>query len=231
MNKAWYYDEYIQIGTDFSDLSKVEAYDTKMTKFRDYRREAEFILSALNVNPGHILLDIGTGTGHFAIEAAKRCKKVYAIDISAPMLEYVKLKAKKEKIENIELVRSGFLNFDFPDIKFDQVVSSAALHHLPDYWKLVAIRNVYHALKDQGKFYLGDVIFSGNIDEISAKIEAWINNMKNVDADLHQEAITHVKKEYSTFSWVIEGMLGQAGFKYQKLFDADNFMAYLGTKS
>lgn len=231
MNKEWYYDEYTQIGTDFSDLSKVEPYDTKMTKFRNYRREAELILSTLNVNSGHVLLDIGTGTGHFAIEAAKKCKKVYAIDISAPMLEYAKSKAKKENINNIEWVRCGFLDFAFPDIKFDHIISNAALHHLPDYWKLIAIKNVYNALKDQGNFYLGDVIFSGNIDEINVKIEAWINNMKNVDADLHQEAITHVKKEYSTFSWVIEGMLGQAGFKYQQLVDANNFIAYLGTKS
>jgi putative AdoMet-dependent methyltransferase len=231
MDRKWYYDEYVQTGTDFSDVKKVEAYDTKMTKFRDYRREAELILNALNVKPEHILLDIGTGTGHFAVEAAKRCKKVYALDISKTMLEYAKLKAEKENVNNIEWLNYGFLNFNFPDIKFDCIVSSAALHHLPDFWKLVAISNVYGALKEQGKFYLGDVIFSGSMDEIKVKIEAWIDNMKNIDSELHAEAITHIKKEYSTFSWVIEGLLERVGFKYQKLFDMNNFMAYLCTKS
>ncbi|MDD5132466.1 MAG: class I SAM-dependent methyltransferase [bacterium] len=232
MNKEWYYNEYLQTGTDFSDIKKVEAYDTKMTKFRNYQREAEWILDTLGVASGQVLLDIGTGTGHFALAAAKKCQKVYAVDISKTMLEYAKLKAKKENISNIEWQHSGFLNFDFPGIKFDHVVSSAALHHLPDHWKQVAINNIYKALKDQGNFYLGDVIFSsGNIDEIDAKIEAWLDNMKNIDAELSQEAVLHVKKEYSTFAWIIEGMFGQVGFKYQKLVDASNFMSYLCTKS
>jgi putative AdoMet-dependent methyltransferase len=231
MRAEWYYDEYLQTGTDFSDIKKVEAYDKKMTKFRDYHKEAELILNILGVTPDQVLLDIGTGTGHFAMAAAKKCRKVYAIDVSKAMLEYAKLKAKEENVSNIEWRHSGFLNFNFPGIQFDNIVSSAALHHLPDFWKFAAINNIYRALKDKGKFYLGDVIFSGSMDEISTKVEAWIDNMKNVDADLHQEAIMHVKKEYSTFSWVIEGIFDRVGFKYQKLFDANNFMAYLCIKS
>ncbi len=87
---------------------------------------------------------IGTGTGQFAIAAAQKCHKVYAIDVSKPMLEYAEQQAKKENINNIEWLNQGFLNLDFPGIKFDHIISNAVLHHLPDFWKLIALSNVYN---------------------------------------------------------------------------------------
>jgi putative AdoMet-dependent methyltransferase len=233
MKNKWYYDEFTQVGTDFTDINKVEVYDTKMLKFRNYKQEAESILKTLNVNSNHIILEIGTGTGHFAIEASKKCKKIYAIDISKTMLDYAKLKAKAENRHNIEWLNCGFLTYDFPDIKFDCVVSNAALHHLPDFWKTVAINNIYKSLKDKGKFLLGDVIFSFKIDEINAKINDWIENSKKIDNEFYLDTIMHVKNEYSTFSWIIEDMLKRNGFQYQKLNenDVNNFIAYLCTKN
>jgi putative AdoMet-dependent methyltransferase len=230
MTDQWRYDEYTQTGTDFSDTKKVATYDTKMCKFRDYQKEAELIFNVLNVKPEDVLLDIGTGTGHLAIAAAKNCRKVYAIDVSKPMLEYAQQKAAQENITNIEWHNYGFLNFDFPGIKFDHVVSNAVLHHLPDFWKLVALNNVYQVLQDQGKFLLGDVIFSCNITEIPKTINTWLDTVKNVDTELYAEGITHIKAEYSTFSWIIEGMLEKIGFKYKKLLEVNNHSTYLCTK-
>jgi putative AdoMet-dependent methyltransferase len=233
MNKEWYYNEFIQTGTDFADIKKVEAYDTKMLKFRNYKQEAEFILKTLNVKSTDTILEIGTGTGHFAFEAAKKCHRVYAIDVSKPMLDYAKLKAEKENLNNIEWLNYGFLSFDFPDnLKFDSVVSNAALHHLPDFWKMIAIKNIYKSLKDNGKFILGDVIFSFKFDELNDKINEWINNSKKIDIEFGSETITHIRDEYSTYSWIIEGMFERIGFKFQKLNDANanNFAVYLCSK-
>jgi ubiquinone/menaquinone biosynthesis C-methylase UbiE len=204
-----------------------------MQKFRNYKHEAEQILNVLNVSSNHIILEIGTGTGHFAIEASKRCKKVYAIDVSKPMLDYAKLKAKKENIDNIEWLKYGFLTYDFPDnIKFDSIVSNAALHHLPDFWKMIAVNKIYKSLKEKGKFFLGDVIFSFKFDELNDKIDEWIKNSKNISVEFSSETITHVRDEYSTYSWIIEGMFERIGFKFQKLNDTDanNFVAYLCSK-
>ncbi len=77
---------------------------------------------------------------------------------------------------------------------------------------------------------MGDLIFSGTLNEINNKIDTWISGIKNINAELYADAVIHVKKEYSTFSWVIEGMLEQAGFKHQKLFEANNHITYLCTK-
>ncbi len=230
MESIWTYDEFIQKGTDFTDIKQVETYDNKMLKFRNYKQEAESILNILNVNSSDTLLEIGTGTGHFAIEAAKKCKKVYAIDVSQTMLDYAKLQAEKENITNIEWFNSGFLSFDFPGIQFDSAVSQAALHHLPDFWKMIAVSNIYGSLKSQGKFLLGDIIFSGGIDEINTRVDAWINSFQKIDPDYYLITISHFKEEYSTFSWIMEGMFERAGFSYKALADDNNFMTYLCTK-
>jgi putative AdoMet-dependent methyltransferase len=230
MKSIWTYDEFIQTGTDYTDFKKVEAYDNKMLKFRNYKQEAESILKILNINSNDTLLEIGTGTGHFAIEAAKKCKKVYAIDVSQTMLDYAKLQAEKENITNIEWFNYGFLSFDFPTMQFDCVVSNAALHHLPDFWKIIAINNIYGSLKKQGKLLLGDIIFSCGVDEIRSRIDSWINYSMEIDIDIHSETIAHIKEEYSTFSWIMEGIFERAGFSYRIVSDNNNFMSYLCIK-
>jgi ubiquinone/menaquinone biosynthesis C-methylase UbiE len=230
MKNKWDFDEFTQVGTDYSDIKKVEDYDNKMSKFRNYKQEAGLILDTLKVNSNHILLEIGTGTGHFAIEAAAKCKKVYAIDVSTAMLNYARSKAEKENIKNIEWFNYGFLTFDFPGMEFDCVVSSATLHHLPDFWKMTALHNVYKSLKKYGKFLLTDIIFSAGLNEINFKVEDWINNAKKIDDEYYSESIMHIKNEYSTYSWIIEGMLERVGFKYQLIYENNNFMAYLCIK-
>lgn len=230
MRSEWMYDEFVHTGTDFSDVKKVEAYDGKMSKFRDFKGESELILGALDIKPGDTLLEIGTGTGHLARAAAGRCKRVYAVDVSKPMLEYAGSKAEREGIRNVEWVHAGFLTFDFPGIEFDCVVSNAALHHLPDLWKAVALGRVHRSLKPGGRFFLGDVIFSWGIGEMESRVNAWIDGYKTIDEELRCEAMGHLKEEYSTFSWIIEGMLGRTGFRYRLLAESNNFMAYLCTR-
>lgn len=231
MKPEWYFDEFTQVGTDYTDIKKVEVYDAKMSKFRNYKNEAKLILDTLKISSKDILLEIGTGTGHFAIEASKKCKKVYAADVSKTMLEYAISKAEKENIKNIEWINSGFLNFKFPGIKFDCIVSNAALHHLPDFWKVIALKNIYDSLKNKGNFFLSDVIFSCNINEINTIINNWIDNTKKIDDEFYSEAIIHAREEYSTFSWILECILKKIGFKYQKLSDTNNIIVYLCTKN
>jgi ubiquinone/menaquinone biosynthesis C-methylase UbiE len=230
MKPPWYFDEFIQTGTDFTDIDKVEAYDNKMCKFRNYKQEAAMVLDLFNVQNTDVLLEIGTGTGHFAIEAAKRCGRVHAVDVSETMLKYAEFKALQENVTNIEWSHSGFLSTDFPDAHFDCIFTNAAMHHLPDFWKALALRNIHRMLKPGGKFILGDVIFSCAIDETEAKVQDWIEGVKKVDDEFDDESAGHIKKEYSTFSWIIEGMLDRTGFDHKIVIDSNNFIVYLCTK-
>ena len=73
MIPQWQYNELQQVGTDYTDSAHVEAYDQQMQKLRDIKKEIEYIIDCLNLKPGHTILEFGTGTGEFAIEAAKHC--------------------------------------------------------------------------------------------------------------------------------------------------------------
>ena len=84
----WQYDEYVQVGMDYSQPAEVERYDSRHADFRDIREESDSVLDALGVSRDDILIDFGAGTGIFAIQAALRGARVYAVDVSQAMLDH-----------------------------------------------------------------------------------------------------------------------------------------------
>ncbi len=105
MSQRWHYNEMKQVGTDYADAKEVEAYDASMRKIRDIRLETEKIFASLHITQDQTLLEIGCGTGEFAIAAAEQCSKVIAVDVSLPMLEFARRKAERRDVKNIEFHR------------------------------------------------------------------------------------------------------------------------------
>jgi putative AdoMet-dependent methyltransferase len=58
---------------------------------------------------GDVLIDFGSGTGTFAMAAARRCARVHAVDVSQAMIDYAKAKAIGAGISNISFSYAGFL--------------------------------------------------------------------------------------------------------------------------
>jgi len=83
---AWRYDEMKFCGVDFSQMDEVAAYDAMHTKLRDYERMSEEIILRLLVNSDSTVIDLGCGTGAFALHAARKCRIIYAVDVSEAML-------------------------------------------------------------------------------------------------------------------------------------------------
>ena len=229
---GWQYDEMKQVGTDYTDEAHVLAYDLQMQKFRDAKKETEKLINTIKLGKNQEILEFGTGTGNFAIEAAKHCAKVFAVDISPQMLGFAQQKAKIEGMDNIEFHNAGFLTYMHKGKPLDAVISQLALHHLPDFWKMIAIMRIYQMLKTGGIFYLSDVVFSFPVEEYDHKIENWIDALKQkAGFDFAKEAGIHIKDEYSTFDWIMEGLLKRAGFNIDKAEYFDGFMAvYVCTK-
>lgn len=76
------------------------------------------------------------------------------------MLSYAEEKAKAQGILNIEFVGPGFLTYPHQVPPVDAVVTQLAIHYLPDSWKRMAIIGMASYLKDDGKLYLRDFIYS-----------------------------------------------------------------------
>lgn len=222
--KDWIYDEFNQVGVDYSKTTKVNEYDNEMESFRNYAREAKEFVEKLNVSNSNelVVADIGCGTGAFSLHASKYFKKIYAVDVSNEMLYKASTKAKVEHIENIEFVNSGFLQFD-PTEQIDIIYTKWAFHHLPDYWKQAALLNINRALKLGGVLFISDVVFKFD-PNYETNIDSLISNISNeLGEEMAEETKVHIKDEYSTFDWIIQGFLERAGFEIQ-ISDTNNIL-------
>ncbi len=226
----WQYDEFRQVGKNYGAPEEVDVYDSTHADFRDAVAEADAILDLLGTRPGDRIIEIGTGTGTFAIQAARRGAQVYAIDVSPAMIAQARAKAAKAGVTPIEFIHAGFLTYEHTDTPADAVVTSLALHHLPDFWKGVALRRVNRMLKDGGLFYLYDVV----VEDARAleRIAAFIDKQAAAGGDfLRDDAETHFREEYSTYDWIMEGLLTRAGFEIKKRRMTDGLLgAYLCVK-
>jgi len=231
--KDWTYNEFNQVGVDYSKTEKVHEYDDEMESFRDYDDEArKFVEKIKKKNTQELIVaDIGCGTGAFSIHASKYFKKTYAVDISQEMISLASTKAKKQEITNIEFVNSGFLQFK-PVEEIDIVHTKWAFHHLPDYWKQAALFNINKMLKLGGIFYLADVVFKLDHD-YESNIDLLIEDMARQHGnEFAHEVKVHIKEEYSTFDWIIQGLIERAGFEIKELNDEDVLLTeYLCTKT
>ena len=229
----WQYDEMKHCGVDYSNHAQVEVYDKRHQRFRDYEKEGQVIIDTLALDADDIVIDIGCGTGAFTLYAAKSCKKIYAVDVSKAMLDYTSQKAQKAGLDNIEFCHGGFLTYEHRAKPVDAIVSGAALHHLPDFWKLIALRRLAAILKAGGKLHLFDVVFSFDIADYKFRLDEWVSStVEKVGPEIAAEVEITVRDEYGTFDWVMKGLLERAGFKIEKSDYIDGFVAgYLCTKS
>jgi ubiquinone/menaquinone biosynthesis C-methylase UbiE len=205
----WQWNEFQHIGADFSDLDEVEDYDRKHGQFRDVAAENRQILELLNLPKGVRVLDIGAGTGHFVRAAARAGLRPTAVDISTTMLGYARREAEKEGLNEIDYTHAGFLSFDFPEETFDAALTSAALHHLPDVWKAVALSNICRVLKPGGQFVLRDVVFGWGEEGHVIYCDKAIASLPK---EMRSRMASHIAREYSTLNWIMEGLLERAGF-------------------
>jgi len=178
---------------------------------RDVSAENRRIVEKLELPTGARVLEIGTGTGAFAREVAPLCAEVTAIDISPVMLEYAARRASECGVTNIAFRESGFLTHDAEPESYDAVVSGLALHHLPDVWKAVALERIHEWLKPGGLLSLRDVVFDWRRETPGAYFER-IAGPPMPEASRHA-LLRHIRQEYSTLAWIMEGLLVRAGFE------------------
>lgn len=222
----WIYNEFIHCGVNYSNKEVSEEYDKNHQKFRNYKKEFEEILSFVDIknSKDKVLIDLGCGTGALTINASDYFKKIFAIDVSDEMINQAKLKQRDCNVNNIEFINAGFLTYIHKEPKADLVISKAAMHHLPDFWKQIAFLNINKMLKLNGVFYLFDVVYDFYPENFQLEITDWINKFGVIAGDeFKKEIVSHIKEEFSTFSWIIKGMLEKAGFQIAQEQKKDNF--------
>jgi 2-polyprenyl-3-methyl-5-hydroxy-6-metoxy-1,4-benzoquinol methylase len=202
--RDWYYNERRQIGLD-SAVASIYDHDD------DREQRARAALIRLGVQRGWRVADIGCGNGVLACQAALMGAEVDAIDISPAMLALAELHARDRRAA-IRTQASGLLSFSYRPNSYDLIVSEFALHHVPDFWKAVALARIFCALRPGSSFYLRDIVFVSSPDGSERDIEQWADFHINNHDFSRESVVTHMRDEYSTFGWVIERMLTDVGF-------------------
>jgi SAM-dependent methyltransferase len=204
VGRDWWLDEVSRAGAEHLDPAYVAAFDEKSPT--DWSRIVE-ALSRLGIGPTSTVVDIGAGTGTFALAVQPHVGRVVAVDASPAMVALMRTRG-------IDAVEGGFLTYEHDDGQVDLVHSRNALHHLPDFWKAVALDRVARMLKPRGALVLEDIVYSFAPSEAAGVIERWLENAstdrgRGWTAD---ELAEHVRREYSTFAWLLEPILDRVGF-------------------
>jgi SAM-dependent methyltransferase len=208
----WFPDELARAGPEHLDPAYAAAYDRKagFDPAEDVARLRRFGLDETAT-----LVDLGAGTGALALAAASLCRRVVAVDVSAAMLDVTREEAARRGVTNLELVQAGFLTYEHRGDPADFVYSRNALHHLPDFWKAIALRRIGDFLRPGGVLFLRDLVFSFDPGEAAGAIDTWLAGAAQDPAEgwTRSELEAHVRDEHSTFTWLLEPMLERTGFE------------------
>ena len=215
MTPGWLLNELASAGRENLDAAHVERYDGKMDA--QAAREVE-LLRSWGLDASSVVVDLGCGTGQFAMAAAAVCRQVVAVDVSPVMRDRLRRKCDQARTGNLEIVAAGFLTYEHAGEPADVVYSRYALHHLPDFWKVRALHRVRAALRPGGIFRLWDVVYSFDPADADERIEAWCAPFGDeVEGDWARwEMEEHVRDEHSTYTWLLESMFERTGFAIEQ---------------
>ena len=219
MSSEWRIDERRHAGEEHLDPEEVARYDEKIPF--DPSRELDLLLD-LGLSREDTFVDFGAGTGVMALAAAPHCGRVVAVDVSEPMLDRAREKASQDS--NVEFVHDGFVSYGHEGEPAAFAFSKNALHHLPDFWKVEALKNVGSTLEPGGILRLRDLVYSFDPAESHDAIESWLDGMAETtfaEAELH----AHFREEFSTYDFIMESMLEKAGFEIVDAAYRDGFYA------
>lgn len=121
-----------------------------------HRLWKQFTVDKAGVKPGHIVLDVASGTGDLAKLLAKRIGKTGKIiltDINEAMLNIGRDRlADAGILKNVDYVQADAENLPFADNEFDRITVAFGLRNMTN--KNLALRSMFRVLKPGGKLLI-----------------------------------------------------------------------------
>src|SRR6266545_995581 len=171
MAKPWMIDELAHAGPEHLDRGFVAGYDQK----QGHPDPAEdlAVFAAHGLTGTSTMDDLGAGTGQFALAAARQFMHVTAVDVSPVMLKVLGDRAAAAGLTNLDCVQDGFLTYEHVGPPVDGVYTRNALHHLPDFWKGLALERLGRILRPGSVLRIRDLIYDFQLSEANQVFERW----------------------------------------------------------
>jgi SAM-dependent methyltransferase len=143
------------------------------------------------LNPGEIVLDLGSGGGIDVLLSAKRVGptgKAYGLDMTDEMLALARENQRKAGVHNAEFLKGEIENIPLPDNSVDVVISNCVINLSAD--KGSVFREALRVLKPGGRLAVSDVVVRGEVPEqVRRSMELWVGCMAGA-----LEEMDYVKK-------------------------------------
>lgn len=112
---------------------------------RDVWQLPHQVIQALELRPGEIVADIGSGSGYFTRRLARHAARVYAVDIDRRLLDAL----RKNAPANVEAVEAAADDPKLPPASVDTVFFCNVLHHIEN--RPAYLEKLKRALKPGGR--------------------------------------------------------------------------------
>jgi ubiquinone/menaquinone biosynthesis C-methylase UbiE len=133
-----------------------------LTKLLGADRARRKLFDQASVQPDHRILDIGCGTGTFAVAIKRWLPTVNVVGLDPDPKALARCRRKAMAAGVPIRFDQGFANaLPYADASFDRVFSSLMFHHLPQNAKLATLCEVRRVLKPGGSLHLLDFVEPG----------------------------------------------------------------------
>lgn len=120
----------------------------------DLEAERQAIIQAAQPISG-VILEAGTGKGHFAVSLARLGYKLVSFDCSEEQLRIARMNLERHGLAHlVELVQENGENLSFADGSFEAIFSVNMVHHLKNTYQVLS--ELIRVLKPGGKLIISD---------------------------------------------------------------------------